>query len=175
MAQKLTWMAKIPISFYWSNMIMPYEYPVNWDALILLYQGTTSWFNESKTLKMAIFQPKMAQKWPLIAKIWRSQFSCIFQSHRHGILCFFFFVSFSRKNLLINIACFENFQKSKEKGCFWMAKLDSLTNLFHLFFTHLLGLSESYILDPWTLIQDSKWGFPVMIDPKWSFLCGSKQ
>ena len=43
-------------------MIMPYEYPVNWDALILLYQGTTSRFIESKTLKMAIFQPKMALK-----------------------------------------------------------------------------------------------------------------
>ena len=39
---------------------MPYEYPVNWDALILLYQGTTRGFIVSKTLKMAIFQPKMA-------------------------------------------------------------------------------------------------------------------
>ena len=43
-------------------MTMPYEYPVNWDTLILLYQGTMSWFIESKTLKMA-------QKWPLMAKI----------------------------------------------------------------------------------------------------------
>ena len=50
-------------------MIMPYEYPVNWDELILLYQGTRSLFIESKTLKMAIFQPKMAKKWPLMAKI----------------------------------------------------------------------------------------------------------
>ena len=41
-------------------MIMPYEYPVNWDTLILLYQGTMSRFIESKTLKIAIFQPKMA-------------------------------------------------------------------------------------------------------------------
>ena len=41
-------------------MIMPYEYPVNWDALILLYQGTTSQFINN-TLKMAIFQPKMAR------------------------------------------------------------------------------------------------------------------
>ena len=39
---------------------MPYEYPVHWDALILLYQGTTSQFIESKTVKIAIFQPKMA-------------------------------------------------------------------------------------------------------------------
>ena len=45
-------------------MIMSYEYPVNWDELILLYQGTRSRFIESKTLKMANFQPKMAQKWP---------------------------------------------------------------------------------------------------------------
>ena len=50
-------------------MIMPYEYPVNWNGLILLYQGTTSRFIESKTLKIAIFQPKMAQKWPLMANI----------------------------------------------------------------------------------------------------------
>ena len=41
-------------------MIMPYEYPVNWDALILLYQGTMRRFIESKTLKMASFQPKIA-------------------------------------------------------------------------------------------------------------------
>ena len=43
---------------------MPYEYPVNWDTLILLYQGTTSRFIKPKTLKMAIFStpngPKMA-------------------------------------------------------------------------------------------------------------------
>ena len=50
-------------------MIMPYEYPVNWNGLILLYQGTTSRFIESKTLKIAIFQPKMAQKRPLMANI----------------------------------------------------------------------------------------------------------
>ena len=62
-------MAKIPIFVFGSNMIMHYEYPVNWDMLILFYQGTTSRFIESKTLKIAIFQPKMAQKWPLMAKI----------------------------------------------------------------------------------------------------------
>ena len=45
-------------------MLMPYEYPVNWDAVILLYEGTTSPFIESKTLKITIFQTKMAQKWP---------------------------------------------------------------------------------------------------------------
>ena len=39
---------------------MPYEYPVNWNALILLYQGSTSRFIENKSLKMAIFQPKIA-------------------------------------------------------------------------------------------------------------------
>ena len=46
--QKWPLMAKIPKFLYWSNMIMPYEYPVNWDALILLYQGTTSRFIEWK-------------------------------------------------------------------------------------------------------------------------------
>ena len=45
MAQKWPVMAKIPI-FFWSNIIMPYEYPVYWDALILCYQGTTSRFIE---------------------------------------------------------------------------------------------------------------------------------
>ena len=69
MTQKWPLMAKIPNFFYWSNMIMPYEYPVNWNRLILSYQGTTSRFIESKTLKIAIFQPKMAQKWPLMANI----------------------------------------------------------------------------------------------------------
>ena len=39
---------------------MPYEYPVNWESLILLYQGTTSRFIESKTVKITIFQLKMA-------------------------------------------------------------------------------------------------------------------
>ena len=48
---------------------MPYEYPVNLDALIFLHQATTSRFIESKTLKIAIFQSQMAQKWPLMAKI----------------------------------------------------------------------------------------------------------
>ena len=38
-------------------MIMPYEYPVNWDALILLYQGTTSQFIELKFL---------VEKWPFL-------------------------------------------------------------------------------------------------------------
>ena len=41
-------------------MIMSYEYTVNWDELILLYQGTRSRFIESKTLKIANFQPKTA-------------------------------------------------------------------------------------------------------------------
>ena len=41
-------------------MIITYEYPLNWDELILLYQGTTSRFIESKPLKLAIFEPKMA-------------------------------------------------------------------------------------------------------------------
>ena len=50
-------------------MIMPYEYQVSWDALIILYQGTKRRFSESKTLKMAISQPKMTQKWLLMAKI----------------------------------------------------------------------------------------------------------
>ena len=109
-----------------------------------------------------------------MAKIWRSRFSCIFQSHRHGTFRFFQGIFFTEK-FANQHYLFENFQKSKEKGCFWMAKIDPLTNFFHLFFTHLLGLSESYVLDPRTLIQDSKWGFPAMIDPKWSFLCGSKQ
>ena len=39
---------------------MPYEYPVKWNTLILLYQGTKSRFIESKTVKITIFQPKMA-------------------------------------------------------------------------------------------------------------------
>ena len=60
MAQKWPSMAKIPNFLYWSYMSMPYEYPVKWNALILLYQGTTSQFIESKTVKITIFQPKMA-------------------------------------------------------------------------------------------------------------------
>ena len=28
------------------HSVMPYEYPVNWDVLILLYQGNTSRFIE---------------------------------------------------------------------------------------------------------------------------------
>ena len=39
-------MAEISPFLYCSNMIMPYEYPGNWDALILLYQGNTSQFVE---------------------------------------------------------------------------------------------------------------------------------
>ena len=44
-AQEWPVMAKIP-NFFLSNMIMPYKYPVNWDALILFYQGTPSRFIE---------------------------------------------------------------------------------------------------------------------------------
>ena len=46
MAQKWPVMAKIPKFFFGSNMIMPYEYPVNWNALILFHQGTMSRFIE---------------------------------------------------------------------------------------------------------------------------------
>ena len=60
MAQKWPVLAKIPNFFYWSNLIMPYEYPVNWNALILLYQGSTSRFIEKKTKKWPFFN----QKWP---------------------------------------------------------------------------------------------------------------
>ena len=97
MAQKWPKCLKFPLFLFWSNIIMPYEYPVNWDALILLYQGTKRGFIVSKTLKMTIFQPKMTLKWLLIAKIWRSQFSCIFQSHWHGILRFFLGIVFTEK------------------------------------------------------------------------------
>ena len=40
-------------------MIMPYEYPGNWDALIFYIKELRVDFL-NKTLKMAIFQPKMA-------------------------------------------------------------------------------------------------------------------
>ena len=99
-------------------MIMPYEYPVNWDALILLYQGTTRGFIVSKTLKMAIFQPKMAQQWSLIAKIRQSQLSCIFQSHRQGILCFFSRHRFHGKICLSILHVLKIFKKVKKKGVF---------------------------------------------------------
>ena len=68
MAKKWPLMAKTHKFLHWSNMIMPYKYPVHWDALILLYPGTTSWFIEYNS-KSAIFQQKMAQKWPVMAKI----------------------------------------------------------------------------------------------------------
>ena len=47
MAQKIALNGQNSYFFiYSSNMIMPYEYPVNWDALIHFYQGTTSQFIE---------------------------------------------------------------------------------------------------------------------------------
>ena len=46
MAQKLSEIIKIPIVLYRSYMVMPNKYPVNLDALILLFQGNTSRFIE---------------------------------------------------------------------------------------------------------------------------------
>ena len=46
---------------------MPYEYPVKWDVLILFIKELrVDLLN--KTLNMAIFQPKKAQKWPVMAR-----------------------------------------------------------------------------------------------------------
>ena len=57
---------------------MPYEYPVNWNALILLYKGTRSHLL-NKDSKNGHFSTKNGSKWPLTAKI-PNFFSCVSSS-----------------------------------------------------------------------------------------------
>ena len=56
------------------------------------------------------------------------------------------------------------FPKKTKKLAFSYSKICPLEMIFFAFFpNHLLGPSERYVLDPRTLIGDSKWGFPSMI------------
>ena len=72
-------------------------------------------------------------------------------------------VLYSRRNLPVKIACIENFPKSQKMIFFVRQNLAIWKLFFHFFSAHLLGPSELFVLDPRTLIRESKRGFPVMI------------
>ena len=93
----------------------------------------------------------------------RWQFSCIFRCLRRGVLRFFcsrrFHGEIPRSKLV-----FLQISKKDEKRAFLCGKIRPLEMIFFAFFpSHLLGPSERYVLHPWTLIGDSKPGFPAMI------------
>ena len=116
-----------------------------------------------KKRKMADFKSKILCDKNSKIKNLRWQFSCIFRWLRRGVLRFF-----SRRCFHGDICRSKspNLQISKkdEKLAFSYGKIRPLEMIFFAFFpNHLLGPSERYVLDPRTLIGDSKWGFPSMI------------
>jgi len=116
-----------------------------------------------KKRKMANFKSKNLCDESSKIKNLRWQFSCIFRCLRHGILRFFFRRRFHGdipwlKSPVLQIS------KKVEKWAFSCGKIRPLEmNFFAFFPTHILDLSERYVLDPQTLIEDSKQGFPAMI------------
>ena len=116
-----------------------------------------------KKWKMANFKSKNLCDESSKIKILRWQFSCIFRWLRRGILRFFCRRRFHGENPRSKSPVLKNFKKVKN-WVFLYGKIRPLEMIFFAFFpTYLLGLSERYVLDPRTLIGDSKWGFPATI------------
>ena len=116
-----------------------------------------------KKRKMANFKLKNLCDESSKIKNLRWQFSCIFRCLRRGVLRFFcsrrFHGEIPRSKLV-----FLQISKKDEKRAFLCGKIRPLEMIFFAFFpSHLLGPSERYVLDPRTLIGDSKRGFPAMI------------
>ena len=79
------------------------------------------------------------------------------------ILCFFCRRCFHGENCRSKSPVLK-ISKKVEKWAFSCGKIRPLEMIFFAVFpTHLLGPSERYVLDPRTLIGDSKRGFPAMI------------
>ena len=116
-----------------------------------------------KKRKMANFKSKNLCDKSLKIKNLRWQFSCIFRWLRRGILRFFCRCRYHgdicrSKSPVLQIS------EKDEKWAFSYGKIRPLEMIFFAFSpTHLLDLSERYVLDPQTLIGDSKRGFPAMI------------
>ena len=116
-----------------------------------------------KKRKMANFKSKNLCDKSLKIKNLRWQFSCIFRWLRRGILRFFCRCRYHgdicrSKSPVLQIS------EKDEKWAFSCGKIRPLEMIFFAVSpTHLLGLSERYVLDPRTLIGDSKRGFPEMI------------
>ena len=116
-----------------------------------------------KKQKMANFKSKNLCDKSLKNKNLRWQFSCIFCWLRCGILRFFCRCRYHgdicrSKSPVLQIS------EKHEKWAFLYGKIRPLEMIFFAFSpTQLLGPSEWYVLDPRTLIGDSKRGFPAMI------------
>ena len=116
-----------------------------------------------KKRKMANFKSKNLCDKSLKIKNLRWQFSCIFRWLRRGVLRFFCRCRYHgdicrSKSPVLQIS------EKHEKWAFLYGKIRPLEMIFFAFSpTHLLGPSERYVLDPRTLIRDSKRGFPAMI------------
>ena len=120
-------------------------------------------FNALKKRKMANFKSKnLCDKSSKIKNL-RWQFSCIFRCLRRGVLRFFCrrcYYGDICQSKSPNLQIF----KKDEKWAFSYGKIRPLEIIFFAFPpSHLLGPSERYVLHPWTLIGDSKPGFPAMI------------
>ena len=112
---------------------------------------------------MANFKSKNLCDKSLKIKNLRWQFSCIFRWLRRGILRFFCRCRYHGDICRSKSPVLQNSEKD-EKWAFSYGKIRPLEMIFFAFSpTHLLGLSERYVLDPRTLIGDSKRGFPAMI------------
>ena len=116
-----------------------------------------------KKRKMANFKSKNLCDESSKIKNLRWQFSCIFRCLRRGVLRFFCRRRFHGENCR-SISPVLQISKKVEKWAFSCGKIRPLEMIFFAVFpTHLLGPSERYVLDPRTLIGDSKPGFPAMI------------
>jgi len=116
-----------------------------------------------KKRKMANFKSKNLCDESSKIKNLRWQFSCIFRCLRRGVLRFFCRRRFHGENCQ-SISPVLQISKKVEKWAFSCGKIRPLEMIFFAVFpTHLLGPSERYVLDPRTLIGDSKRGFPAMI------------
>ena len=111
---------------------------------------------------MANFKSKNLCDKSLKIKNLRWQFSCIFRWLRRGILRFFCRCRYHGDICRSKLPVLQISEKD-EKWAFSYGKIRPLEMIFFAFFpTNLLGLSERYVLDPQTLIGDSKQGFPAM-------------
>ena len=116
-----------------------------------------------KKRKMANFKSKnLCDKSSKIKNL-RWQFSCIFRCLRRGVLRFFCRRHFHGENCRSKSPVLQ-ISKKVEKWAFLYGKIRPLEMIFFAFSpTHLLGPSKRYVLDPRTLIDNSKRGFPAMI------------
>ena len=116
-----------------------------------------------KKQKMANFKSKnLCDESSKIQNL-RWQFSCIFRCLCRSVLRFFCRCCFHR-DICRSKSPFLKISKKDEKWAFLYGEIHPFKKIFFAFlFANLIGPSEISVLDPRTLIGDSKRGFPAMI------------